>query len=100
MTYLRVHGRFHDFMHQEGRYPNIRILEHCQSLECSLAKVSSLLSLLSFLMVANSIFDDIATYSVPGSSLKKPALKIKGQDKTRENRKSASRPASWKFQES
>ena len=117
MSYLRVHGRFEVFMYQEESYPNIRILEigerqQCkiqlpvdvdissvrvvryQSRVCSLAKVSSLVSLLSFLMAANTTVDDIPTlaYSLPGFSLTKPALTIKGE----KSWKSASRPPSWK----
>ena len=60
---------------------------------CSFANVSSLLSLLSFLVDANTIFDDISTYSVTDFSLAKPALTIKGE--VSESRKSASCPPSW-----
>ena len=67
-----------------------------QSRVCSLAKVSLLFSLLSFLMAANTIVDDIPTlaYSLPSFLLTKPALIIKGE----KSQKSVSRPPSWKSQ--
>ena len=93
-------GLFDDLMYQEGSYPTSKYWKlatdnnakfdfwlmftcrvflspgRCQSRLCSLNKFSSLFSLLSFLMFANTIVDNNPTYSEPDFSLTKSALAI------------------------
>ena len=60
---------------------------------CSFASISSLLSLLDFVMGMNTKLHDIRTYYVLDFLQTKAPLTIKGE----ESRKSTTRPPSWKF---